>query len=80
MQIYCRSKKEDVIAYLLSLTRGSGEAVMVGDTTYDVIGAAHHGIPTIGVAWGYGKAEDMIAAGAAGIAETMENLFDLLNK
>ena len=75
-----RGKKEDVIAYLLSLTQGTGEAVMVGDTTYDVIGAAHHGIPTIGVAWGYGKVEDMKAAGAAGIADTMENLFDLLNK
>ena len=75
-----RGKKEDVIAYLLSLTQGTGEAVMVGDTTYDVIGAAHHGIPTIGVAWGYGKVEDMKAAGAAGIAETMEELFDLLNR
>ena len=75
-----RSKKEDVIAYLLSLTQGSGEAVMVGDTTYDVIGAAHHGIPTIGVAWGYGKVEDMKAAGAAAIAKTMEELFEYLNK
>jgi phosphoglycolate phosphatase len=75
-----RGKKEDVIAYLLSLTQGTGEAIMVGDTTYDVIGAAHHGIPTIGVAWGYGKVEDMKAAGAAGIAETMEELFDLLNR
>ena len=75
-----RGKKEDVIAYLLSLTQGTGEAVMVGDTTYDVIGAAHHGIPTIGVAWGYGKVEDMKAAGAAAIAETMEELLRLLNE
>ena len=75
-----RGKKEDVIAYLLSLTQGTGEILMVGDTTYDVIGAAHHGIPTIGVAWGYGEVEDMKAAGAAGIAETMEELFDLLNR
>ena len=75
-----RSKKEDVIAYLLSLTQGTGEAVMVGDTAYDVIGAAHHGIPTVGVAWGYGKVSDMEAAGAAAIAFTMEELFDLLNR
>ena len=75
-----RGKKEDVIAYLLSLTEGTGEAVMVGDTTYDVIGAAHHGIPTIGVAWGYGKVEDMKAAGAAAIADTMEALFEYLNR
>ena len=75
-----RSKKEEVIAYLLSLTQGTGETVMVGDTTYDVIGASHHGIPTVGVAWGYGKVEDMKEAGAAGIAETMEELFDFLNR
>ena len=75
-----RGKKEDVIAYLLSLTQGTGEAVMVGDTTYDVIGAAHHGIPTIGVAWGYGKVEDMKAAGAKAIANTMEELLRLLNE
>ena len=75
-----RSKKEDVIAYLLSLTQGTGETVMVGDTAYDVIGAAHHGIPTIGVAWGYGTVSDMEAAGAAAIANTMEALFDYLNR
>lgn len=75
-----RGKKEDVIAYLLSLTQGTGEAVMVGDTTYDVIGAAHHGIPTIGVAWGYGKVEDMKAAGAKAIANTMDELFEYLNR
>ena len=55
-------------------------AILVGDTTYDVIGAAHHGIPTVGVAWGYGKVEDMQAAGAAAIANTMEELLALLTK
>ena len=73
-----RGKKEDVIAYLLSLTQGTGEILMVGDTTYDVIGAAHHGIPTIGVAWGYGKVEDMENAGAIAIAYTMDELLDAL--
>jgi len=75
-----RSKKEDVIAYLLSLTQGETEAIMVGDTTYDVIGAAHHGIPTAAVAWGYGKVEDMQAAGAAFIAHTMDELYEYLNR
>ena len=51
---------------------------MVGDTSFDVIGAKAHGIPTIGVSWGYGKVEDMEAAGAAAIAHTMEALFDCL--
>ena len=74
-----RSKKADIIAYLLRETGLAGDMVMVGDTAYDIIGAAAHGIPGIGVAWGYGKAEDMEQAGAIAIARTMEELFELLN-
>ena len=73
-----RSSKEDVIAYLLNQCGDYDEKVMVGDTAFDVIGAKAHGIPTIGVAWGYGKVEDMKAAGAASIAYTMEELFEAL--
>lgn len=74
-----RSSKEDVIAYLLSLCGRDENILMVGDTKFDVIGAAAHGIPAIGVAWGYGKVEDMEAAGAKAIARSMEELLSLLN-
>ena len=74
-----RDAKADVIAYLLEQTGGVAEAMMVGDTAFDVIGAAAHGIPTIGVSWGYGTVESMISAGAAGIANSMDELFALLN-
>lgn len=74
-----RSHKADVIAYLLRQTEGITEAIMVGDTAYDVIGAKAHGIPTVGVAWGYGLVEDMQNAGAAAIAETPEELIEILN-
>lgn len=73
-----RSTKEAVIAYLLETAGESGNMVMVGDTKFDVLGAKHHGIPTIGVSWGYGKEEEIIAAGAAAIAHTPEELLDLL--
>ena len=75
-----RSTKEDVIAYLLSRNQGNGELVMVGDTVYDILGAKAHGIPAIGVDWGYGKATDMIGAGAAAIAYTVEELLEMLDK
>ena len=75
-----RSHKADVITYLLAQVSDVEDTVMVGDTAYDVIGAAHHGIPTIGVAWGYGTVSDMEAAGAAAIADTMAALFDYLNR
>lgn len=75
-----RSHKADVITYLLSLTGDVGQTVMVGDTAYDVIGAAQHGIPTIGVSWGYGEIADMENAGAIAIANTMEEMVELINK
>ena len=75
-----RSHKADVITYLLGLTGDVGQTVMVGDTAFDVIGAAAHGIPTIGVAWGYGEVADMENAGAAHIVYTMEELVDALNR
>ena len=75
-----RSHKADVISYLLSLTGDVGQTLMVGDTDFDVIGAAAHGIPTIGVSWGYGTAEDMTKAGAVAIAHTMAELIALINQ
>lgn len=75
-----RSSKEDVIAYLLEQSGGAEKMVMVGDTHYDVEGAAAHGIPCIGVSWGYGKVADMQAAGAAAIAGNMDHLLQLLEQ
>ena len=75
-----RSKKEDVIAYLLDLTQGAEPMIMVGDTKFDVLGAAFHGIPAIGVSWGYGQVSDMVAAGAAAIAYSTEELLELLER
>ena len=75
-----RSHKADVITYLLKLTGDVGQTIMVGDTAFDVTGAAAHGIPTIGVSWGYGEIDDMEKAGAVAIAHSMAELVDLINK
>ena len=75
-----RSTKEAVIAYLLEQSGNHDQILMVGDTVFDVIGAKMHGIPTIGVSWGYGEVEDMLDAGAAGIANTMDELYALLSQ
>ena len=52
---------------------------MVGDTKYDVLGAAEHGIPTIGVSWGYGDVEEMRQAGAVAIVDTPQALLTFLS-
>lgn len=73
-----RIEKAHVISYLLEQSGGVENTVMVGDTHYDVIGAARHNIPTIGVSWGYGDTEQMKKAGAVAIAHTPEELIKLL--
>ena len=73
-----RDSKSAVIAYLKEQAGTMAASVMVGDTAFDVTGAADHGIPTIGVSWGYGKVQDMVDAGAVAIARDVNELFELL--
>jgi len=66
--------KKDVIASILSAHDvAAAECIMVGDTAFDVEGARHHGIPTIGVAWGHGG-ERLVAAGPAAVIAAPDEL------
>lgn len=56
-----------------------GEAVMVGDTSYDMAMARAAGVRAVGVGWGYHDADELIAAGACGVAETIEQLEELIH-
>ena len=73
-----RTNKEAVIEYLIQENGKTGNMIMVGDTKFDVLGAKFHGIPCIGVSWGYGSVTEMQEAGAMSIAETMTELQNLL--
>ncbi len=73
-----RDCKEDVIRYLLEQIPHDDSMIMVGDTHYDVQGAAAFGIQTVGVDWGYGESEDMRKAGAVEIAKDAAQLLQLL--
>ena len=73
-----RSTKDEVIRYLLDQIDPDPSIIMVGDTHYDVEGAATFGIPTIGVAWGFGENEDMVRSGAIAIARNADHLLQLL--
>ena len=72
-----RDTKAQIIAHLLDTVHPENP-IMAGDTVYDIAGAKANGIPSIGVAWGYGHLEDMIKAGASAIAHTTDDLFELL--
>lgn len=73
-----RTNKEEVIAYLLEKNGTADNMLMIGDTVFDVLGAASHGIPTIGVSWGYGDPEEMRRAGAIAVATNMDELLNLI--
>ncbi len=67
--------KGDLIAHLLEAEAlDPGDVCMVGDREHDVRAAARHGIPTVGVLWGYGGRAELSAAGAAVIIETPAEL------
>ena len=55
-----------------------GVPVMIGDRCFDVDGGKENGIDTIGVCYGYGTREELEEAGATHIAETVEELTDIL--
>ena len=78
-----RETKTQVLEYLveqIGTKSEDDELVMVGDTKYDVLGAADLSIPCIGVSWGYGDPSDMENAGAVGIAHNTEELFALIEE
>ena len=75
-----RTDKAEVIAYALEtagITDKTG-LVMVGDREHDVLGAKKNGLPCIGAVYGYGTAGELTAAGAAALAETVDELHKLL--
>ncbi len=76
---HVREKKSQVIRYLFAEAEiSASDAVLIGDTMFDVNGANEVGIPTICVSWGYGDEEEMLRAGAAAVVHSTEELKHLL--
>ena len=74
-----RVGKGNVVASVLGrlgLDPARDPVVMVGDRHHDVDGAAEHGVPAIGVAWGYAEPGEL--AGAAAVVETLDALHAML--
>ena len=47
---------------------------MIGDTSFDMAMAVNAGVRAIGVAWGYHPPEELVAAGAQGVADVVADL------
>ncbi|MEL6318013.1 MAG: HAD-IA family hydrolase, partial [Pseudomonadota bacterium] len=52
----------------------AADAVMIGDTVFDMEMAANAGVAAIGVAWGYHAAEELADAGAREIVSDFDAL------
>ena len=77
-----RNQKDQVIAHALSMIyeKDPRSIIMVGDRMHDVLGARTHGIDCVGVLYGYGSKGELGDAGAIAIAQTVNDLKDLLLK
>ena len=56
-----------------------GEAVMVGDTVFDMEMARTAGVRAVGVAWGYHAPGELIDASAIGVAESAAQLEEMID-
>ena len=73
------SHKPQLIAEALSrLGLRAADCTMIGDRHMDIEGARHHGMPGIGVLWGFGDAAELQAAGADALASDPQGLTRLL--
>ena len=67
--------KADLLAHLLAEQRlDAGATVMVGDREHDVRAAKRNGLRSIGVTWGYGSVEELVASGVDAICASPEGL------
>ena len=54
------------------------DAVMIGDTSFDMEMAVAAGVRAIGVSWGYHEPQELFNTGASAVAETAQQLGDLI--
>jgi len=74
-----RVDKGHLLAYALEETGvDPARAVMIGDRSHDIVGAAKNAIRAIGVTYGYGSASELTDAGAASLCASPEDVLDRL--
>ena len=75
-----RSNKAMIIEYALDKLDNPdpNEVVMIGDRSYDMLGAIKMGVTPIGVAFGYGSRKELTESGAEYIANKATDLIEVL--
>lgn len=75
-----RIEKDDIIRYALERVGESdiSKCIMIGDRSYDVLGAKAFNMDSIGVTWGYGDRDELEAAGATYIVDKAEEIKEII--
>jgi phosphoglycolate phosphatase len=74
-----RVHKADLLAYALQQTGvDPARALMIGDRSHDVLGAKVNGMDAIGVTYGYGSREELVAAGARHLCATPRAVLEVI--
>ncbi len=75
-----RIEKDDIIRYAIDRVGVSdiSECIMIGDRSYDVLGAKAFKMDSIGVTYGYGTREELIDAGATYIVNRAEEIKNII--
>lgn len=55
------------------------EAVMIGDRHHDMFGARENGVAGLGVLWGFGSREELVAAGAYSCIDSPSHLMEAIS-
>jgi phosphoglycolate phosphatase len=58
----------------------AADTVMIGDTSFDMLMAANAGVAGIAVSWGYHPPAELVAAGAAVVAENFAQIPGLVHR
>jgi len=73
-----RGTKTELLEFAIGRNPGGTRHIMVGDRKHDLIGAVANAMTPVGVAYGYGSAEELTAAGATAIAVSPADLPGIL--
>lgn len=74
-----RVEKAEVISHLLK-KHTIKDAVMVGDRSFDILGAKKNGLVSVGVLYGYGNRKELEQAGAEYIVSDVSELKKILQE
>ncbi len=71
------SDKSDLLGHALQSMRiDPSQAMMIGDRSFDMVGARNNGMTAVGVLYGYGSEAELRDAGAHQICATPQRLLD----